>query len=81
MEEFLDYTPKGGSFDDCEYSCLPFEIPYDVFEYVSGRTSKTTGVQYITDSLNGTAKVTGYVGESKDVIIPSYVSDGKQAYK
>ena len=81
VEEFLDYTPKGGSFDDCEYSCLPFEIPYDVFEYVSGRTSKTTGVQYITDSLNGTAKVTGYVGESKDVIIPSYVSDGKQAYK
>lgn len=81
VKEFLDYTPKGGSFDDCEYSCLPFEIPYDVFEYVSGRTSKTTGVQYITDSLNGTAKVTGYVGESKDVIIPSYVSDGKQAYK
>ena len=81
VEEFLDYTPKGGSFDDCEYSCLPFEIPYVVFEYVSGRTSKTTGVQYITDSLNGTAKVTGYVGESTDVIIPSYVSDGKQAYK
>lgn len=81
VEEFLDYTPKGGSFDDCEYSCLPFEIPYDVFKYVSGRTSKTTGVQYITDSLNGTAKVTGYVGESTDVIIPSYVSDGKQAYK
>jgi len=81
VKEFLDYTPKGGSFDDCEYSCLPFEIPYDVFEYVSGRTSKTTGVQYITDSLNGTAKVTGYVGESTDVIIPSYVSDGKQAYK
>lgn len=81
VKEFLDYTPKGGSFDDCEYSCLPFEIPYDVFEYVSGRTFKTTGVQYITDSLNGTAKVTGYVGESKDVIIPSYVSDGKQAYK
>lgn len=52
-----------------------------VFEYVSGKTSKTTGIQYITDSLNGTAKITGYVGESADVIIPSYVSDGKQAYK
>ena len=81
VEEFLDYTPKGGAFDDCEYSCLPFEIPYYVFEYVSGKTSKTTGIQYITDSLNGTAKITGYVGESADVIIPSYVSDGKQAYK
>lgn len=95
VEEFLDYTPKGGAFDDCEYSCLPFEVPYYVFEYVSGKTSKTTGIQYITDSLNGTAKITGYSipsdgsdkkeGSDKkqvyDVIIPSYVSDGKQAYK
>ena len=81
VEEFLDYTPKGGNYDDCEYSCLPFEIPYYVFEYVSGKTSKTKGIQYITDSLNGTAKITGYVGESTDVIIPAYVSDGKQAYK
>ena len=81
VKEWLDYTPKEGNFDDCEYSCLPFEVPYYVFEYVNGKTSKTTGIQYITDSLNGTAKITGYVGESADVIIPSYVSDGKQAYK
>lgn len=81
VEEFLDYTPKGGNFDDCEYSCLPFEIPDYVFEYVTGKTSKTKGVQYITDSLNGTARITGYVGKSTDVIIPAYVSDGKQAYK
>ena len=81
VEEFLDYTPKGSDFDDCENSCLPFEIPYFVFEYVNEKTSKTTGVQYITNSLNGTAKITGYVGDSTDVIIPSYVSDGKQAYK
>lgn len=81
VEEFLDYTPKGGSFDDCEYSCLPFEIPFDVYEYVTQRTSQTTGIKYITDSVNGTATITGYSGESSDVIIPSYVSDGKQAYK
>lgn len=80
-EEFLDYTPKGGDFTDCEYSCLPFEIPYYVFEYVTGKTSKTTGIKYTTNSLDGTAKITGYVGESSDVIIPAYVSDGKQAYK
>lgn len=81
VEEFLDYTPKGGNFDDCEYSCLPFEIPFEVYEYVTQRTSKTTGVKFITDSVNGTATITGYSGESSDVIIPSYVSDGKQAYK
>ena len=81
VEEFLDYTPKGGNFDDCENSCLPFEIPYSVFEYVTAKTSKTSGVQYVTNSKNGTAKVTGYTGTNTDVIIPSYVSDGSQAYK
>ena len=80
-EEFLDYTPKGGNFNDCENSCLPFEIPVYVFEYVTGKTSKTTGVQYITNSKNGTARVTGYTGTDTDIIIPSYVSDGTQAYK
>lgn len=80
-EEFLDYTPKGGNYTDCENSCLPFEVPIDVFEYVSNRTAKTTDVQYRTNSLDGTAKIIGYTGTDADVIIPSYVSDGKQAYK
>lgn len=80
-EEFLDYTPKGGDFTDCENSCLPFEIPVDVFEYVSGKTSKTAGVSYTTNSSNGTAKITGYTGTDTDVVIPAYVSDGKQAYQ
>ena len=80
-EEFLDYTPKGGNFDDCENSCLPFEIPYYVYEYVSGKISKTKGVQYITNSKNGTARITGYSGTDSDIVIPSYVSDGSQAYK
>lgn len=80
-QEFLDYTPKGGDFTDCENSCLPFEIPSDVFDYVAERTVKTTGVSYRTDFVNGTAKIVGYSGSELDVIIPSYVSDGKQAYK
>ena len=80
-QEFLDYTPKGGDFTDCENSCLPFEIPSDVFDYVNERTVKTSGVLYRTDSVNGTAKITGYSDSESDVVIPSYVSDGKQAYK
>ena len=80
-EEFLDYTPKGGNYTDCENSCLPFEVPIDVFEYVSNRTAKTTGVQYRTNSTDGTATIISYTGTDADVIIPSYVSDGKQAYK
>lgn len=80
-EEFLDYTPKGGNYTDCENSCLPFEVPIDVFEYVSNRTAKTTGVLYRTNSQDGTATIVGYSGTDADVVIPSYVSDGKQAYK
>ena len=80
-EEFLDYTPKGGNYTDCENSCLPFEVPIDVFEYVSNRTAKTTGVLYRTNSQDGTAAIVGYSGKDADVVIPSYVSDGKQAYK
>ena len=80
-EEFLDYTPKGGNYTDCENSCLPFEVPIDVFEYVSNRTAKTTGVLYRTNSQDGTAAIVGYSGTDEDVVIPSYVSDGKQAYK
>ena len=81
VEEFLDYTPKGGNYTDCENSCLPFEIPFFVFEYVSSKTAKTSGVNYITNSKTGTAKIVGYSGTDTDVIIPSYVSDGKQTYK
>ena len=81
VKEFLDYTPKGSNFDDCENNCLPFEIPFTVFEYVSGKTAKTKGVQYITDSNNGTARIVGYNGTSSDVIIPTYISDGQQFYK
>ena len=80
-EEFLDYTPKGGDFTDCENSCLPFEIPMDIYEYVKDRTAITSGISYRTDSINGTATITSYNGTDTDVIIPSYISDGKQAYK
>ena len=81
VKEWLDYTPKGGDFHDNENTCLPFEVPYFVFEYVSERVSKTNGIEYLTDSKNGTAQIVDYIGESSDVVIPSYVSDGTQAYK
>lgn len=81
VEEFLDYTPKGADFDDCENSCLPFEIPITVFEYVNERTASTNNIVYKTNSANGTATIIGFEGASSDVIAPSYISDGKQAYK
>lgn len=80
-EEFLDYTPKGGDFTDCENSCVPFEIPMDIYNYVKDRTAMTSGIGYRTDSINGTAKITSYNGTDTDVIVPAYVSDGTQAYR
>lgn len=83
---FLDYTPKGGDYGvevyDYENSVLPFEIPYFVHEYVTSKTVVTKGVEYTTNSSTGTATVVSFdasTGET-DVVIPSYISAGGNAY-
>lgn len=90
--EFLDYSPTL-SFDDYENGALPFEIPYFVHEYVTSKTVVTESLAYITDSTTGTATVTDFgenIGEkdapnwvypSLDVVIPSYIASGGNAYK
>ena len=90
--EFLDYSPTL-RFDDYENGALPFEVPYSVYEYVASKTVVTEGLAYITDSATGTATVTNFgenigtkdspnwVYSSLDVIIPSYISSGGNAYK
>lgn len=79
--EFLDYTPKGSNFDDAENSVLPFEIPYFVYDYVTEATAMTEGLQYRTNTKNGTATIVGYTGESADITVPAYISAGNTAYK
>lgn len=79
--EFLDYTPKGYNFDDYEYSVLPFEIPDDIHDYVNEQTAKTDGLEFRTNSSDGTATVTKYTGDSTDVMVPSYISSGGTMYK
>lgn len=79
--EFLDYTPVGYNFDDYENSVLPFEIPYDVYEYVAGEIVMTDGITYRTNSRTGEATIAGYTGDSGDVIIPTYISSGNTVYK
>jgi len=90
--EFLDYSPTL-NFDDYENGALPFEVPYFVHEYVTSKTVVTEGLAYITDSTTGTAKVTSFgenigskeepnwVYSSLDVVIPSYIASGGNAYK
>ncbi len=90
--EFLDYSPTL-SFDDYENGALPFEIPYFVHEYVTSKTVVTESLTYTTDSTTGTAVVTNFgenVGTKEvpnwvyptlDVVVPSYISSGGNAYK
>ena len=79
--EFLDYTPKNANFDDYENGVLPFEIPYEVYEYVAGYTAMTEGLLYRTNSVTGTATIVGYTGSSTDVTVPAYISSGNTMYK
>jgi uncharacterized repeat protein (TIGR02543 family) len=90
--EFLDYSPTL-SFNDYQNGALPFEIPYFVHEYVMGKTVVTESLAYITDSTTGTAVVTSFgenigtkdapnwVYPTLDVVVPSYIASGGNAYK
>lgn len=78
--EFLDYSPDL-NFNDYENGALPFEIPYEVYKIVSEKTAYTEGLIFETNTINGTAKVTGYEGTDTDVIVPSYISSGNKSYK
>lgn len=80
-KEFLDYSPSS-SFDDYENGALPFEIPYFVHEYVLEKTVSSEGLEFVTNSNNGTAKVVGFESDTEtDVVIPAYISSGNTAYK
>ena len=77
---FLDYSPDG-SFTDNEHSVLPFEVPFDVYEFVSEITASTDGLGYITNSSTKTATVNSYNGNDTEIMVPSYISAGGIAYK
>ena len=78
--EFLDYSPTL-NFDDYENGALPFEIPYDVYEYVNHKMAMTDGLLFRTNTTNGTATVAGYIGTDTDITVPSYFTSGNTAYK
>ncbi len=78
---FLDYSPKNANFDDCEYSVLPFEVPYSVYEYVQATTQFTQGLRFRTNSETKTATVFSYSGSDTEILIPSYISSGNMAYR
>ncbi len=64
---FEDYSYTTNMYDDNQISVIPFEIPYEVEEYVLSRVGETEGLEF-----NKSGVVTGYSGTDTTVIIPEY---------
>ncbi len=78
--DFLDYSPYS-SFDDDEHTALPFNIPYDICDYVNEMIAETDGLLLRTNTNDHTATVVGYVGTDDEVQIPSFYSTGGYSYR
>ena len=68
--EYLDYSMVSANFNDCENGILPFEVPYEVHEYISEKIARSAGL--VIDYETGT--VEEYNGSAEYVIVPEYVS-------
>ena len=64
---FEDYSYTTASYDDNQISVIPFEVPYEVEEYVLSKVGETEGLEF-----NGNGVVTSYSGTETAVIIPEY---------
>ena len=67
VSRFEDYSYDSSSYDDNQTGVISFEIPTDIIDYVTAKTSESEGLQYSRDG-----KVTAYNGNDDLVIIPEY---------
>ena len=75
-KEMWDFS-EDGTFADGEIGVLPFEVPYEVEEYIHGETAYTNGLEF--NYAQGA--VTRYVGDAKNVLIPNYYTkNGNMTY-
>ena len=72
LQSFEDYSYVTGSYNDAENGVIPFEVPYEVAEYVAERTSYSEGLK--VNQVTGT--ITGYSGTDEYVVIPEYMNVG-----
>ena len=66
--EFEDYSYTSSAYNDNENGVIPFDIPYEVAEYVKERTCASDGLKVDLD----TGIVTEYNGSDTCVVIPEY---------
>ena len=76
-QPFEDYSYISGDYNDHENGVISFEIPYEVAEYVSERTSFSDGLE--VDPQTG--MVTNYSGSDNCVVIPEYYHVGNKVVK
>lgn len=63
--DFIDYSKQTHSFDDYENGILPFEVPFEVNQYIDNALLRSKGLVY--DSETGT--VVDYTGEGTDLLL------------
>ena len=68
--DFVDYSAVTPNFDDNENGVLPFEVPYEVKEYVESVVGKSAGLQIDID----TGIIENFVGDAEYVVLPRYMS-------
>lgn len=68
---YLDYSKSNALFNDCENAVVPFEIPFEVNEYVSAVTDRSADIEYKLDG-----SVDKYYGTEANasVVVPQYYS-------
>lgn len=67
---YLDYSKDDPNFSDAQNGLIPFEIPFEFYEYVQSKTLKSDGFEVDTE----TGIITAYTGTAQNVIVPEYIS-------
>ena len=68
MHRFEDYSYNTSSYDDNQNGVIPFEIPYEIADYVNARVFATDGLEIDENGI-----ITDYSGTDSYVVIPDYM--------
>ncbi len=69
IKDFIDYSKSTSNFDDYENGVLPFDVPYEVNEYINNVINASYGLVVDTE----TGKIVAYNGEATSVFVPEYM--------
>lgn len=72
LKQFEDYSYITSDYNDNENGVIPFEVPFEVAEYVAEKTSYSSGLKV----NQTTGVITGYSGTDDFVVIPEYMNVG-----